>query len=419
MNLPSLARSFAGEIRPAETLRSLVLTSFVFAASAHAQTLSIETPTLDAGTVPRGTQIVKAFVVKNGGTADLEIREVKPACGCMTATFDKKVRPGAEGKITLTIETKSFRGAISKSAVVTSNDPINPQASLIVVANVRGHVTTLPSEALRIQTAVGQSGAAEVTLTSEHPAFHPASATTSEKYLRATLAPGDAPNRWKLVVTTDPAAPAGPLAGSVTIQTGIPDEPQLRLNVSGVVRTADADTGQPKKPVEVALTNADVVKLVAAGLDDEVVVAKVKNASKVQFELSTDALLALKAQNVGKSVVAAMIERDATQASAPATKSPSTAAAEASAPQNPCAGVELMGVFKEDMRPMAPLIVWLAKIRNGTGVTRMVTLQWLNMYAEELQSSVEIGAGQIATLKLAAQEPFQRQPINLKLSSCR
>lgn len=174
---------------------------------------------------------------------------------------------------------------------------------------------------------------------------------------------------------------------------------------------------------EPVLNNEEVVKLVAADLGDEIVIAKVKNAQKVSLDVSTDALIALKKAKVSSAIVAAMIERaarpaDNVSSSTPPRPTPA-AALPTPAPQNPCGGVELLGIFKEDMRPVSPLIIYLAKIRNGTNVTRMVTLRWLNMYAEELQSSVEISAGQIATLKLAAQEPFQRQPINLKISSCR
>jgi hypothetical protein len=203
------------------------------------------------------------------------------------------------------------------------------------------------------------------------------------------------------------------LLPDLTVEVTKDAKPQrvARAAMASVVENEAAKT-------EPGLTNDDVVKLAAAGLDDEVVVAKVKSAARVQFDLSTDALLALKAMNVSKFVVAAMIEHDAAQQASPSPKT-SPSPSQAQAPQSPCAGVELLGIYKEDMRPVSPLIIWLTKIRNGTSVTRQVTLQWLNMYAEELQSSVEVAAGQIATLQLAAQEPFQRQPINLKLSSCR
>lgn len=410
-------------------VRNILLTALLFAmvaSKAQAQTLLIEAPTVDAGMVPRGIAITKEFSVKNSGSADLHILDVKPACGCMVAKFDKTIRPGAEGRITLTIDTKSFRSPISKTATVTSDDPANPQTTLIVVANVKGYVTALPSEFLRIRTTTGQTGAAEVILASDYPDFRPSAVTTTKSYLRASLTPDRPPKRWKLTLICDASAPIGMFSESVIVQTGIAQEPQMRLPVTVLVlrvgeaaQTADSETA---KSSEAALTNQEIVKLVAAELGDEVVIAKIKNASVVQFDVTTDALLALKAQKISKTVVAAMIERAGAPPRAAAAHAPA-----AGIPQpppgltasSPCAGVELMGLFNIDKRPMAPLIIYLAKIRNGSSMTRIVTIEWLDMYGQEMTSTNEIAAGQIVTAQLGANSPRDRQPTDLRITSCR
>ena len=43
-----------------------------------------------------------------------------------------------------------------------------------------------------------------------------------------------------------------------------------------------------------ALTNADVVKLSKAGLDDDLIIAKIQQAQKVDFKVDTDDLIQLK-----------------------------------------------------------------------------------------------------------------------------
>lgn len=55
------------------------------------------------------------------------------------------------------------------------------------------------------------------------------------------------------------------------------------------------------------LDNAKVVQLVQVGLGEEAVVAKIKSSSN-QFDVSTDALIALKNAGVPSAVIAAMIE---------------------------------------------------------------------------------------------------------------
>lgn len=63
----------------------------------------------------------------------------------------------------------------------------------------------------------------------------------------------------------------------------------------------------PAKASAETLNNDSVVALVAAGLGDEAVIAKIK-ASPAQYKLSTDDLIALKKSGVSGPVIAAMIE---------------------------------------------------------------------------------------------------------------
>ncbi len=83
-----------------------------------------------------------------------------------------------------------------------------------------------------------------------------------------------------------------------------------------------------------------------------------------------------------------------------------------------CQTIELMGLYNVDMRPMAPLIVYQAKVRNDSQVARIVTLQWLDMYGQALQTTAQVAGGQIATLELSRNSPSDRRPIELHLASC-
>jgi hypothetical protein len=73
---------------------------------------------------------------------------------------------------------------------------------------------------------------------------------------------------------------------------------------TGAPAEAPATAGQ--EPLEV-LTNEDVVKLTAAGLPDAAIINKIRG-SACRFDLSTDALVALKKSGASDAVIEAMTE---------------------------------------------------------------------------------------------------------------
>ena len=76
------------------------------------------------GNVKAGTPLTYTFEVKNQGEGGLEILSVNPSCGCTTSKFDKTIAPGKSGGITLAIEkTEGYKGEMTKTATVNTNDP--------------------------------------------------------------------------------------------------------------------------------------------------------------------------------------------------------------------------------------------------------------------------------------------------------
>lgn len=100
--------------------------------------LMIEETVFEAGTVQPDSVIHHAFVVKNEGDAVLNIKSVRPGCGCSVAKYDKTIAPGESGKIDITVMVhKSWGGArLSKTAWVLSDDPVSSQAKVTILASV-------------------------------------------------------------------------------------------------------------------------------------------------------------------------------------------------------------------------------------------------------------------------------------------
>ncbi|HBP22821.1 MAG TPA: hypothetical protein DEA08_34200, partial [Planctomycetes bacterium] len=59
--------------------------------------LEVESKDLDFGEIVHGAKATLKVALKNTGQAPLEIRQVKPSCGCTVADFPRVVAPGTAG----------------------------------------------------------------------------------------------------------------------------------------------------------------------------------------------------------------------------------------------------------------------------------------------------------------------------------
>ena len=81
-----------------------------------------------------------------------------------------------------------------------------------------------------------------------------------------------------------------------------------------------------------------------------------------------------------------------------------------------------MGVYKNEIfsREMGGGVVeWLAKIRNNTGVTKIVVFGWRDMYGQQQRSQVQIRGGDIASPRLDMSQARMIPPVtDVRVLSC-
>ena len=160
------------------------------AASTTAPKLVLVEEKKDVGTVAKGEVIHATFVLKNEGKADLHVTDVKPSCGCTVPEYDKMIKPGAEGKIVLNVDTKTFQGPISKSALILTDDPATPQMTVFVMANVKPYVETYPYGFFRLQALTGETATSELVLVSDELDFKPDEGRGAEQLPQGDARPG-------------------------------------------------------------------------------------------------------------------------------------------------------------------------------------------------------------------------------------
>src|SRR5204863_8523730 len=108
-----------------------------------------------------------AFTIKPAGKPALEIIADKPRCGCVVADFDKVIKPGGTGKVTVHYDTTAFVGATAKTVTIESNDPNDPTLQLTIHAVIKPYVEASPAGFIRFNILQGDSQTQGVVLYSE------------------------------------------------------------------------------------------------------------------------------------------------------------------------------------------------------------------------------------------------------------
>ena len=80
----------------------------------------------DFGTVIDGEKVAYSFKFKNTGGSDLLIGSVSASCGCTATKYTKDpVKPGEEGVVTVTFDSRRRNGFQNKSVTVAANTQPN------------------------------------------------------------------------------------------------------------------------------------------------------------------------------------------------------------------------------------------------------------------------------------------------------
>ena len=84
----------------------------------------------DFGKIIQGEQVSYTYKFKNTGNAPLIISAVEKTCGCTDTKFPKEpVKPGGEGSISITYDSKGHKGFQNKRIIVKANT--NPSETIL------------------------------------------------------------------------------------------------------------------------------------------------------------------------------------------------------------------------------------------------------------------------------------------------
>jgi hypothetical protein len=207
----------------------------------------IPQPVADLGTVAQGEIVATKIQILNQGTEALQIKAVRPTCGCTVVDYDKEIPAGGSGYINAKLDTTSFSGPITKSVLVVTNDPDTPSVSIALKAQVQAYVEVLPRPLLRISTFQDQGVTEKLTVVSNVlESFKVTKVDVDSPYLKTEvrklrddeLVPEKKKDQYEIAVTLDKKAPAGPLSAVLTIETDHDKAKRIKVKVFGIIRAA-------------------------------------------------------------------------------------------------------------------------------------------------------------------------------------
>lgn len=200
--------------------------------------IEFETPVYQFGTVQQGEEIRYDFKFFNKGNQVLEISEVRPGCGCTTAgEWTKVVKPGESGTIPIKLSTDRFKGPLSKSVTVSSNDPKRPTSFLQIKGKVWMPVMVDPQvaafPALKSLNDV-KTSTIKIVSQVETPLEIKNLRVEGEKFKVAlkTITEG---KEYQVEITTVPPLVYGSNRGTVRWETNIPEAEKGQITASAYV----------------------------------------------------------------------------------------------------------------------------------------------------------------------------------------
>jgi hypothetical protein len=206
----------------------------------------------DFGNVPRGATLVHRFPVTNIYAVPLTFTQIRPGCGCVTATASASpLAPKETGYIEVQMDARKFSGSKSVTIQVTVGPDFVSTAALQVTANSRSDVVCNPGEVNFGIVASGQkplqtldveyAGALDWRVQGIADHSLPLETAIQELYRR----PGEV--GYRLAVTLKPDAPPGAFKHELLLKTNDPASPTMPVLVEGNVQAALTVAGAPVK----------------------------------------------------------------------------------------------------------------------------------------------------------------------------
>lgn len=245
----------------------------------------VDSLTHDFGDVWAGPPLKHTYKVTNEGTEPLEIRSVKPSCGCTLAgEYTKVIKPGETGEIPVSLKSDTLHDKFSKTITVTTNEKDNSTLKLTLTGTAKQKIDVQPSSisfgSVRYNDLIEKT--VELKNNSDKPLEMKLGEFDQSMPFSYQLTEKEKGKVYELKVSTKPPINEGTHNAEVTLVTNFDDKPDVKLRVSAVVpprlalrpSTIIHNPRLKTYPVQVANNGESEVKVVGVEVSDSAIATK-------------------------------------------------------------------------------------------------------------------------------------------------
>ena len=212
----------------------LLLVAPLAAAATIGPKAQVPETTFDFGEIFEDRELTHTFVIKNIGDALLEIKDIDSDCACTAADSDRRIPPGGQGRIKLTIAPYSVLRQFAKKTKVFFNDPDHSQVVLTMQGYGKPFIEIQPSHIIRFRGKPGEELRDQVRFISHLPDYWEIKEfkTNIPQFIDVAVK-AEEPGRIYVVEVRNKRQEAGNYAGVIELSTTSKKRPRLIMRVFG------------------------------------------------------------------------------------------------------------------------------------------------------------------------------------------
>jgi hypothetical protein len=151
------------------------------------------------------------------------------------ARFDRAIPPGGEGTITLTADLEGYRGSVTKSAKVMSNDARNTEPALTMRGTVKNFIDVRPLTGVLFRGTANQQTEQAVDITGASLPFHITKIESNlEEKIAYRLETVEEGKHYRLRISN--RMTQGNYSGFVRLHTDLAQKRDVTVRVAGFIQ---------------------------------------------------------------------------------------------------------------------------------------------------------------------------------------